>query len=161
MSLQGGLTVTGTTSFKGKIHADSISTSGGLSVCGSATIRNAATVCGPLKTTTICHRGAAAFDQSGNADFFAIRSFGRVGSDGGVIAGTNFVAQKTNCGDYRVQFQKGIGNQKPTVVLTTSGSSSVARIIAFSDVTGQGFRCHIISGDGVRKSSGFSFMALG
>tara|TARA_A100001515_G_scaffold10614_1_gene8512 strand:- start:18855 stop:28502 length:9648 start_codon:yes stop_codon:yes gene_type:complete len=161
VSLQGGLAVTGTSSFKGKIHADSISTSGTFTVCGTALIKNAATVCGPLKTTTICHRGASAFDQSGNADFFAIRAFGRIASNGTVLAGANFTASKQTCGNYSINFQKGIGNQKPTVVLTTSGSSSVARIIAYSNVGGQGFQCHIISGDGVRKSSGFSFMALG
>ena len=161
VSLQGGLAVTGTTSFKGKIHADSISTSGGLSVCGSATIRNKATVCGPLITTTICHRGAAAFDQSGSADFFAIRAFGRVNSAGNKLAGSNFSVSKETCGNYILQFQNPIGNSKPTVVLTTSGSSSLARIIAYSDVSAQGFNCHVISGDGVVKNSGFSFMALG
>ena len=82
MSLQGGLAVTETTSFKGKIHADSISTSGELSVCGSATIRNKATVCGPQGLQLFVIEEHFVMDQSGSADFFAIRAFGRVNSAG-------------------------------------------------------------------------------
>ena len=77
------------------------------------------------------------------------------------MAGSNFSVSKETCGNYIVQFQNPIGNSKPTVVLTTSGSSSLARIIAYSNVSANGFKCHVISGDGVVKNSGFSFMALG
>ena len=79
---------------------------------------------GTLKVQSICHAGRGAFNQSGTADFFGIRSFGKIASNGAAQGGINFNSSKSSCGNYVITFKKLLEVKIQQQVITCRGNVS-------------------------------------